>query len=54
MQQQEEIEISEISQEQLQAIYVFLSINYEDMTTEEKLYWNYILEKIDPEYGNKD
>jgi len=56
MQQQEELEIetSELSEEQIEAIYVYLSLTYEDMTSEEQLYWNYILEKIDPEYEKED
>lgn len=55
MQQQDEKEESvEISKDQLNAIYIYLAMNYDEMLIDEKLYWNTILEKIDPEYGNED
>jgi len=54
MQQNEEIENIEITEEQIHAIYLFLSMNYDEMTIDEKLYWHFILEKIDPEYGTED
>jgi hypothetical protein len=54
MQQTDEKEITatDLTEEQLQAIYVYLSMNYDEMTVDEKLYWNIALEKLDPEYGN--
>jgi hypothetical protein len=56
MQQQEEIETAslELTEEQIQAIYIYLAIHYDEMQDSEKLYWNYIMEKIDPEYGKQD
>ena len=54
MQQKEEIKYLEISEDELQAIYIYLAMNYEEMTMDEKLYWTYILEKIDPEYGTEN
>lgn len=50
MQQTEEIENIEFTDDQLHAIYLYLAMTYEDMQIDEKIYWNYILEKIDPEY----
>lgn len=53
--QEEELDIKnlELTEEQLQAIYIYLSMTYEEMTKEEKLYWNYVLEILDPEYGTE-
>jgi hypothetical protein len=55
-QQQEDLETAslELTEEQIQAIYIYLAIHYDEMQDEEKLYWNYIMEKIDPEYGKED
>lgn len=55
MQQQEETDIEsiELTEDQLQAIYMYLAMSYEDMSNDEKLYWNYVLEILDPEYGKE-
>lgn len=45
--QEEEINITE---EQLQAIYIYLSMAYSTMTQEEKDAWYNILSKIDSEF----
>jgi hypothetical protein len=44
------IEHQEITEEQIEALYIFLSINWETFTKEEKEYWKIIMEKIDPEF----
>ena len=44
---------TELSEEQLQAMYMFLSINYESFTTEELEQWKVIMEKIDPNFNNE-
>jgi hypothetical protein len=52
MQQNEDnIEHQEISEEQLEALYIFLSISWETFTDDEKEYWKIIMEKIDPEFS---
>lgn len=52
MQQNEEIiDHQEISEEQIEALYIFLSINWETFTDDEKEYWKIIMEKIDPEFN---
>ena len=52
MQQNEENkDHQEISEEQLEALYIFLSINWETFTDDEKEYWKTIMEKIDPEFN---
>lgn len=53
MQQQEETENIEFTEEHLQAIYLYIAMHYDDMDIEEQVYWNYVLEKIDPEYDKE-
>jgi hypothetical protein len=43
----------EITEEQLQALYMFISMNYESFTPHELEHWKIILEKIDPEFNNE-
>lgn len=47
-----EFEISEnkITEEELQALYLYLSMNYENMTREEKMVWFEIMKRIDKEF----
>jgi hypothetical protein len=40
----------ELNQEELDALYAYLSMFEETMTDEEKAFWSIILEKKDPEY----
>lgn len=58
MQQQEQEEFKtaslELTEDQIQAIYIYLAMHYDEMQDGEKLYWNYIMEKIDPEYAKQD
>jgi hypothetical protein len=51
---QQEIENVEITDQQIQAIYMYLEMHYDQMETSEKIYWNLILEKIDPEYHDNE
>ena len=55
-QQQEDLETAslDLTEDQIQAIYIYLAMHYDEMQDSEKLYWNYIMEKIDPEYGKQD
>lgn len=53
MQQLEEIYFEKISEEELDAIYLYLALHYDEMSLDEKLYWNYLLEKIDPDYAKQ-
>lgn len=50
-QEHQEILEKELTEEQLDAIYIFLSMNWETFTEEEKEYWKIIMEKIDPEFN---
>lgn len=50
-QSDDNIEQQEISEEEIEAIYVFLSISWETFTDEEKEYWKIIMENIDPEFN---
>jgi hypothetical protein len=50
-QSDDNIEQQEISEEEIEAIYIFLSISWETFTDEEKEYWKIIMEKIDPEFN---
>ena len=50
-QSDDNIEQQEISEEEIEAIYIFLSISWETFTDEEKQYWKIIMEKIDPEFN---
>jgi len=43
----------EITEEYLHAVYLYLAMHFEEMTDREKLYWNYVLSKIDPEYDKE-
>lgn len=43
-----------IKEQDLQAIYYFLMLNYTQLTEEEKLYWYNILKNIDPEFEEND
>lgn len=48
----EEIQIDniEITDEQLQSLYMYLSMTFDTMDEEQQKFWNYVMEKIDPEY----
>jgi hypothetical protein len=52
----EDLEIVEnkLTDEQIQALYIYLSMNYESMDEEEKKVWYTIMEKIDSEFNDID
>jgi hypothetical protein len=52
-QNDDNIKQQEISEEEIEALYIFLSLNWEEFKEEEKEYWKIIMEKIDPEFNNE-
>lgn len=51
----EQEETRELTEEELDALYVYLEMNYESLTEEEKLMWIKILERVDKNfYEDKD
>lgn len=54
MQQEEDIFEKELSEEQLQALYIYIAMNYESFDDGEKEYWKLIMEKLDPEFNNEE
>lgn len=49
-----EISDNEITEEQLQALYIYLSMNYDNMKEDEKLLWYEVMKKIDKEFDDHD
>jgi hypothetical protein len=49
-----EISDSQITEEQLQALYIYLSLNFQSMKEEEKLMWFELMKKIDLEFNTYD
>jgi hypothetical protein len=49
-----EISDNEITEDQLQALYIYLSLNYDSMKEDEKKVWYEIMKKIDIEFNNYD
>lgn len=45
-----QIEGDKITEEQLEALYIYLSMSYDTMTKEEKSAWYEIMQKIDNEF----
>ena len=45
-----QIEGDKITEEQLEALYIYLSMSYDTMTQEEKSVWYEIMQKIDKEF----
>jgi FKBP-type peptidyl-prolyl cis-trans isomerase (trigger factor) len=43
-----------LSDEDLQGLYMYLAMNYENFSQDEKAYWNIIMEILDPEYNYED
>ena len=50
----EAIKDIELTEEDLEGIYMFLAMSYEDFSDEEKLYWNIIMEKLDKNFNNEE
>ena len=46
------MENRKITEEELEAIYQYLSICYDDMEEDEKLMWTKILMEVDPEFND--
>jgi arsenate reductase-like glutaredoxin family protein len=42
----------QLTEEELQGLYMYLSMNYEDMNNEEKKYWYELMNELDPEFNN--
>jgi FKBP-type peptidyl-prolyl cis-trans isomerase (trigger factor) len=51
LEQLEQLKEIELTEEDLQAMYMYLAMNYETFSEDEKLYWNIIMEKLDPEFA---
>jgi hypothetical protein len=49
-----EISDNKITEEQLQALYIYLSLNYDSMKEDEKVVWYEIMKKIDNEFNDYD
>ena len=48
------IDDSKITEDQLEALYIYLSMTYDTMDEEEKKAWYYIMNKIDKEFYEQD
>jgi hypothetical protein len=44
--------IEDITEEELDALYVYLSFHFEDMPNEDKLFWIDLLKKLDDEFDD--
>jgi len=49
-----EISDNKITEEQLEALYIYLSLNYNNMKEDEKILWYELMKKIDQEFGTYD
>lgn len=49
----ESIKDIDLTEEDLDGLYMFLAMNYDTFTNEEKQYWNIIMEKLDPDFKNE-
>lgn len=45
---------SKLTDNQIQALYAYLSMDYESMDEDEKKAWYYIMQKIDNEFNDID
>jgi hypothetical protein len=43
---------NKLTDDQIQALYMYLSMNYEEMDSDEKKAWYYIMQKIDSEFND--
>ena len=46
----ENIEGRQLTEQELDALYLYLDMYMDDMSDEEKVFWTQLLEKIDPEF----
>ena len=49
-----EISDNQITEEQLEALYIYLSLNYNNMKDEEKMVWYELMKQIDKEFQEYD
>jgi len=49
-----EISDNQITQEQLEAMYIYLSLNYNSMKDDEKMLWYELMKKIDKEFNDQE
>ena len=49
-----QIEGDKITEEQLNALYIYLSMTFDTMKNEEKMMWYQIMQKIDKEFYEQD
>ena len=42
----------ELTEEELQGLYMYLSMHYEELTEEEKKNWTLIMMELDPEFDD--
>ena len=44
----------QLTEEELQGVYMYLSMHYEELTEEEKKNWTLLMKELDPEFDNHD
>jgi len=44
----------QLTEEELQGLYMYLSMNYEEFTEEEKMNWTLVMKELDPEFNDQD
>lgn len=49
-----EISDNQITEEQLEALYIYLSLNYNSMKDDEKMVWYELMKQIDKEFQEYD
>ena len=49
-----EISDNKITEDQLEALYIYLSLNYNNMKDEEKMVWYELMKQIDKEFQEYD
>lgn len=48
------IEGNKITEEELDSLYIYLSLTYHTMTKEEQVFWYEIMQKLDEEFYEQD
>lgn len=49
-----EISDNKITEDQLEALYIYLSLNYNNMKDDEKMVWYELMKQIDKEFQSYD
>jgi hypothetical protein len=44
----------QLTEEELQGLYMYLSMHYEEFTEEEKMNWTLVMKELDPEFNDQD